>query len=63
MIPIPVTDMPPPPKGYRRTTMTKAQREELLRELQRRYRERKHQDSLSNKTRKQSDRGNLTEQA
>jgi hypothetical protein len=58
-----LTEMPPPPKSYRRTTMTKAQREELLRELQRRYRERKHHDSLSNKTKKRSNQENLTEQA
>jgi hypothetical protein len=45
-----LTEMPPPPKGYRRTTMTKAQREELLRELQRRYRERKANELPTDKT-------------
>jgi hypothetical protein len=37
------------PKGYRRTTITKAQRAELLRDLQRRYRERKAQQLAKEK--------------
>jgi hypothetical protein len=58
-----LTEEPPLPKDYPRCRVTKPQRAELLEELRRRYRERKHQDSLSNKTHKQSDQGNLTEQA
>ena len=58
-----LTEEPPLPKGYPRTSITKTQRAELLAELRRRYRERKHQDSLSNKTKKRSNQENLTEQA
>jgi hypothetical protein len=39
-----LTEMPPPPKGYPRSKITKAQRQELLEELRRRYRERKAQE-------------------
>ncbi len=45
-----LTEMPPPPKGYRRTTITKAQRAELLEELRRRYRERKANELPTDKT-------------
>ena len=38
-----LSEEPPLPKGYPRTSITKAQRGELLSELQRRYRERKAQ--------------------
>lgn len=45
-----LNEMPPPPKGYRRNTITKAQRGELLEELRRRYRERKANELPTDKT-------------
>jgi hypothetical protein len=49
-----LTEMPPPPKGYQRTKITKAQREKLLRGLQRRYRERKANELPADNTKDES---------
>jgi len=45
-----MTEEPPLPKGYPRTSITKAQRAELLAELRRRYRERKANELPTDKT-------------
>jgi hypothetical protein len=49
-----LTEEPPLPKGYRRTTITKAQRAKLLEELRRRYRERKAQQAAEQRNSDQS---------
>ena len=45
-----LSEEPPLPKGYPRTSITKAQRGELLEELRRRYRERKANELPTDKT-------------